>query len=409
MRRIAAAALAIGFLMAADDPQNTAARKDLDALRGSWQMENVSRSGEVITREFLDFAKLVVDGQRYTVTLGEQSTAATFKLDPSTKPKQIDFTYTSGPQKGQTIQGIYELEGDTYRMCRGLAPETARPTKFEAPPDSGLLYVVFKRIKAAGESGDAAEAKELEKATGVWKQVAENGPLENPDARLIYRGRNFEGRLGEKVLFTGHAKLDPTQSPKSIDLFFGSGPNAKPILGVYELDEANFRGCLAEPGKERPTSLTPAPESGQRPFAFRRVKNDEGPPGNPDRKAAIQAELKRFEGTWSYASVIVEGNPAPEKEISANRLVLAGDRFTVNSLAETIRGIFAVDPTVKPKTLNVTFGDGPDAGKTVKGIYQLDGDTCSVCIALGDQPRPTEFASKAGSRYALEVLKRQKP
>jgi uncharacterized protein (TIGR03067 family) len=130
--------------------------------------------------------------------------------------------------------------------------------------------------------------------------------------------------------------------------------------------------------------------------------------GDAARTETVKAELKRFEGTWSYASFIVEGKPMTDEELKDFRLILSSDRFTITSSGDPVRGTYAVDPTRNPKTLDVTFGDGPDAGKTVKGIYELDGDSCKVCINLGDQLRPTEFASKAGSGLALEQLKRVK-
>jgi len=125
--------------------------------------------------------------------------------------------------------------------------------------------------------------------------------------------------------------------------------------------------------------------------------------------AAIQDELKRFEGTWSYASVVADGKPAPKESLKASRLVLKGDRFTMTTPESTHKGTYSVDPTVTPKTIDVTFIEGPRAGKTIKGIYDLTGDTCKVCIALDDQPRPTEFASKPGNGYVLEILRREKP
>lgn len=134
-------------------------------------------------------------------------------------------------------------------------------------------------------------------------------------------------------------------------------------------------------------------------------------PASTDRPtpATIQDEFKRFEGTWSYASVIADGKPAPEESFKASWLVLAGDRFTLTGPETTQKGTFSVDPTASPRTIDVTFGEGPRAGKTIKGIYDLNGDTCKVCIALDDQPRPTEFTSTPGSGHALEVLKRVKP
>jgi uncharacterized protein (TIGR03067 family) len=411
MNNLGAIALAIGLFMSAEDPKEPANKKDLDALQGSWSLSSVVLNGEEIPQDLLKTAKLVIDGQKYTVTLGEQTTVSTFKIDAGKNPKQIEFTYTAGPQTGQTVQGIYEVDAETYKLCRAVTPETERPTKFEAPADSGLIYAVGKRPKAVA-SIDPLEAKELEKVTGVWMHVGENITPEMAKARLIYKGREFEGRMGDRVLFKGYVKLDPTKTPKAIDMTLtqSSGPaQGKTLLGVYELDDENYRGCLAGPDKTRPTSLTPAPESGQRPFAFKRVKNEEPAKVDSARPEAIKAELKRFEGTWSYASIITDGKPLTEQELDGKRLILSGDRFTVTSSGDPVRGIYAVDPTKSPKTLDVTFGDGPNAGKTLKGIYELDRDNCKVCINMGDQPRPTEFVSKPGDGHALEALKRQTP
>ncbi len=266
----------------------------------------------------------------------------------------------------------------------------------------------------AGPDRSEAEKQELEKVTGTWVQAGENVPPENAKVRLVYTGREFVGRLGEKVLFRGSVKLDPTQNPKAIDLTLDSGPNkGKVSLGVYELDGDSYRGCLAAPGKVRPTRLSPEPDSGQQGFAFRRVKDEEAtdprPAGAKPDAAALRAEHDRFAGTWSYASVIREGTPVPEEGLKASRLVLKGDRFTVTEPKGTHQGKYAVNPAVTTSTIDVTFTAGPRAGKTIRGIYELDGDTCRVCMAMEDQPRPTAFGSQPGSGLVLEVLKREKP
>jgi len=42
---------------------------------------------------------------------------AHFKLDPSRKPKEIDVTELDGELKGKTTECLYELDGDTLRLC----------------------------------------------------------------------------------------------------------------------------------------------------------------------------------------------------------------------------------------------------------------------------------------------------
>ena len=39
------------------------------------------------------------------------------KFDPTATPKSIDYWHLNGPDKGKTGLGIYELQGDTLRVC----------------------------------------------------------------------------------------------------------------------------------------------------------------------------------------------------------------------------------------------------------------------------------------------------
>ena len=57
---------------------------------------------------------------------------------------------------------------------------------------------------------------------------------------------------------------------------------------------------------------------------------------------------------------------------------------------------------------DIERGDGPNAGKTLQAIYQLDGDTMKVCYAPAGQDRPTAFDTKDKPGYALIVYKREK-
>jgi uncharacterized protein (TIGR03067 family) len=127
-----------------------------------------------------------------------------------------------------------------------------------------------------------------------------------------------------------------------------------------------------------------------------------------DDKDEVKKEIERFQGTWVFESVNVEGEAAPAESLKGAKLVIKGDKFTAHEGKEELHGTFKVDPSKKPKTLDVTFSDGPDKGKTMQGIYELTGDTYKVCIGMPGKERPKEFVSKKGSGHVLEVLKREK-
>jgi uncharacterized protein (TIGR03067 family) len=128
------------------------------------------------------------------------------------------------------------------------------------------------------------------------------------------------------------------------------------------------------------------------------------------KEAAVRKELPKFEGAWRVTSLEVDGTKLPEDQVKqmAARLVIHGDQFTFHEGANPTKGTFKVDPTTKPKQIDITFSDGPQKGQTIKGIYELEGDTYTVCIDIAGKGRPTALAAKAGSGHGLEVLKREK-
>ena len=97
--------------------------------------------------------------------------------------------------------------------------------------------------------------------------------------------------------------------------------------------------------------------------------------------------------------------PASTRWINAKR------KFTVKRGTEVIAaGTSKLDSTQNPQALDVTYTEGPDKGTTFKGIYQIDGDTVKFFRAgKPEDPRPSEFKTKAGSGSFVSVYQRVKP
>jgi uncharacterized protein (TIGR03067 family) len=121
---------------------------------------------------------------------------------------------------------------------------------------------------------------------------------------------------------------------------------------------------------------------------------------------AIKKELEKLQGTWQLVSAETDGKPAPEETIKKVKVVIQGAKHTVYFGEEVIAKeiAFQIDPSADPKTVDDTLPDG----KMIHGIYELDGDTLTSCVAAVDKERPTEFVSKPGTGHTLRVFKREK-
>ena len=138
------AALTAGLVMAAD-AKDDANKKDMDALQGKWQLVSLTRDGK--DQDVPKDAVRVIKDNTYTVTPRPGVTiTGTFKIDATAKPKTIDMTATSGDNAGKTSLGIYDLDGDTLKIC-WAPPGKDRPTEFKSAEGSGVLLSVQKKAK----------------------------------------------------------------------------------------------------------------------------------------------------------------------------------------------------------------------------------------------------------------------
>jgi uncharacterized protein (TIGR03067 family) len=136
---IAAVALCLG----ADAPKDEA-KKDQEKLQGDWVLASGERDGEKLPEDLVKSLKRSVTGDKATVSRdGEALAKGTFTLDPSKKPRAIDVKLEGSDQ---AVQGIYEIDGDTFRMCYA-APGGERPKEFATKAGSGHTLAVWKRVK----------------------------------------------------------------------------------------------------------------------------------------------------------------------------------------------------------------------------------------------------------------------
>jgi len=146
MRKLLTAAclLALALVPAAGGRAETP-DKELKKFTGTWQAVSIVEDGKEAPKSGVDKVTLTVKGEHYTLkTHGGEVIEGTHKLDPSKSPRAIDALRSSGPDKGKTILGIYELTDDTFKVCFA-PPGKDRPREFASKPGSGDRLIVMKR------------------------------------------------------------------------------------------------------------------------------------------------------------------------------------------------------------------------------------------------------------------------
>jgi uncharacterized protein (TIGR03067 family) len=116
------------------------------ALSGTWQLTAGEIGGGPFPEAQLKITKLVIDGDKYTVTVGDKIDKGSVKLDLTKKPKAMDIIGNDGPNKGKTFLAIYELNGDKLRICYDLTGKE-RPKEFKT--EKGVLHFLatYQRTK----------------------------------------------------------------------------------------------------------------------------------------------------------------------------------------------------------------------------------------------------------------------
>jgi uncharacterized protein (TIGR03067 family) len=133
--------------------EEDAVKTELDRLQGHWVMVGREHMGKKATPDDLKRLKgvMVIEGDKKTgwsdeMGKKENVQETTIKLDPTAKPKTVDKVVTKGIGKGETLLGIYKLDGDQLTICLAVGGKE-RPKEFATTTNGNAMVVVYKRVK----------------------------------------------------------------------------------------------------------------------------------------------------------------------------------------------------------------------------------------------------------------------
>ena len=119
---------------------------DSKAIEGTWTPVKAELGGQALPDSVLKAISLKLHNGQYEVSVSGQPDKGTYAIDASAKPKSMIITGTDGPNKGKTFPAIYELEGESLRICYDLSGKQL-PIEFKTGAGTKLYLVTYNRRK----------------------------------------------------------------------------------------------------------------------------------------------------------------------------------------------------------------------------------------------------------------------
>ena len=294
---------------------------ELKKLQGVWRVTKIENNRGVAPAEVIEPMRWEIVGSTVIAIDGpdeKQRHKSRIALDATTSPKRITQTeLTDAEDKpGRKIECIYELKGDTLRICMG----DTRPTEFkvEKGVDGGLIEL--ERMPDA-----VSELKKLQGKWRVTKLVGDAGVAtakEIESMRWEFAGDAISCQDGPGKEVKMKFAFDATKSPKQITMTAQAVPEAKvgtKLEGIYELKDDTLRICF---GKVRPTEFKVAKEGNDGLVELERIPKPEAKA--PEKKVLTPDQIVqgKIEGAvrveFTVESLYWETGTSAEKMIPMN-------------------------------------------------------------------------------------------
>jgi RNA polymerase sigma-70 factor (ECF subfamily) len=229
---------------------------------------------------------------------------------------------------------------------------------------SGSLAVLLTQQAASACAPTAVVATTIKAATlFAAGQAASAGVISTSAAALT------EGVL--KTMFVTKLKIATVVLLLGVAVAAGTGGTYRALTGEW-----GAMGAEANPN--------PAPQGATK-----------------GQDADKKTDKDMLQGAWVAESGETGGQKVGQEKVKAVKITFEGDKIEIVGLMQDKgKGTFTLDPTKKPKTIDLRIPGEED----VAGIYEFDGKTFKLCLNTAGMERPKEFTGKG--RQILLILKR---
>ena len=99
---------------------------------------------------------------------------------------------------------------------------------------------------------------------------------------------------------------------------------------------------------------------------------------------------QRLEGAWLPVAAYIAGEVLPVTELRIARLLIKDADYQIidNQQRVVDRGEVKLDSVANPCAMDIIGLEGPNAGRTLRAIYELSNDLLSICYDMEGADRP---------------------
>jgi uncharacterized protein (TIGR03067 family) len=244
----------------------TRKKTDLDALQGTWNVATLEMEGQAMGA-IPPGACIILKGTKFSTSGMGADYNGELVVDDATKPKTFDLKFTTGAEKGNTSFGIYELDGDQWKMCLTLRGGK-RPAKFATKAGSGLaLQTLVRASKVSAKKAPPPPGEIAPELDGEWnvaQLVMDGQPLDESmlswGRRSVKDGGEVKVTMGPQTVLHVRATVERGHEPGWINYIHVKGGAVQ--SGIYKLDGNTLTTCMAKAGAPRPDKFESKKGSG---------------------------------------------------------------------------------------------------------------------------------------------------
>jgi uncharacterized protein (TIGR03067 family) len=160
-----------------------------------------------------------------------------------------------------------------------------------------LALVSSDPLPAGDAKANDAVKDELKKLSGMWTFIEGelDGKTSTPadlnwkNCEAAITGDAYTVFIDGRVVLTGTFTVDPSQTPKTIDLDI-TRPIVAHYRGIYEVDKDHLKFCMSPPNGERPTAFSSPPGSHWWLSKYKRKKPRLTPSPKPGREGPADVQ-----------------------------------------------------------------------------------------------------------------------